>query len=554
MASALIETVDRPEDIWEISDILGSPEAEYIPPIKIKAMADKIADRKIELYQRPSPMPGIAAEHGGMPGASPKQLAFWKMCQENVASDSPNRKRIMAILGANQASKTVTTGVSFYGHIRDRAINGDIYWIIAQSYKSLRAVPLRTMWEMLPKSMFGGRWTYQPNIDSVPILVLNLPGKRGKCEIHFKVEEMDIKELEAERVTAVLWTECRREDFLMALQPRLLKKGGWMVMDFLPISPWHTDFIENAQLPDSIAYVMNVGVVDNQHNLPPGAVMDMKPKSLGGRGIMSIEEWSLRGLGEPIAYHGIVYKQFTHEHVVKPFKIPKQWPLYIGADWGYRAPCAFAVSAVAPNESKYIISEEYSTENTVFEVCRKLWHIVTSFRPMSCGEWETTEKMFEALRREANVVNYDERGRRVNGKVSLVATHIRMEWNKTLAEPCIIDNQIFQRDQADGTALADEFERCGFPVQAAMKHNKDGSVELVRRHFEQMRLFFFDTCPYLIRDHRTWKYKEGRDGMPTPEDRYDKKNAHGCDGVMYLLRGNPCYHHGESGVESLDEE
>lgn len=444
----------------------------------------------------------------------------------------------------HNCGKTITAFILFCLWLRDHAKNGEVYWLIAASLDSIKGVPLRTIWGILPRSMFGG-WHYHPQSNLPTTIPLWLPDGRGVIELKPMTENQDLQEFEQERLSGWLWSECRREAVFGALQPRMVAHGAFGIMDYIPIEPWHRELEENARIPGSMVHHVRMAIVENQHNLSAGAVHDMKPKALGGRGTMSVEEWKLRGEGLPAAYEGVVFKQFDPDvHMHKAFKVPEYLPLFMGADWGYRNPHAFLLAVCMPDETVIGLAEEYDNECTVFEVCKRLWVMVDSHRAMKA--LGGVDAMFQALLEEqafAKVRMLEDPAAEKEGRIRRpVRDHIRAEWKRVLAAPCVIDASIFDRDQADGSALSDHFDACGFPVVRSVKENKAGGVELIRRKLEQRQFFLFDACAKTRRDLMTWRYKENKDRIPDPADRFEAKNDHGVAAVMYLLRSGLSHH------------
>lgn len=542
-------------DLWNaVEQVEPSPDA--VPWLR-RAHAALVGAGTIERYMRPSPTPGIAKENGGRPGAYRQMFELWDAIRRRVV-DGDKTFKYFVFVAANQVGKSTAIAVAVCLWLRDYAKPGAVMWVIAQTWKAMRDIPLKLLWQLLPRKMFGN-WFYDPSVQSLPTLVLFLPNG-GTAEIWFKTEEMDLAEFESSRVDLVWWTEARRHAVWDAIQPRLMARDGMMFMDVLPCEPWHRDMIEEAELPNSLTFLVRAGMVDNQHNLPPGTVENMKPKSLGGRGTWSIEVWNMRGLGIPSAFEGIVFKQFDPQlHWRKPFKIPEYLPLFMGADWGYRNPHAFLLAVCMPDEHVIGIGEVYGNECTVFEVCRRLWAMLDSWRPMDCGTWGTLDELLEELAKEqvmGRMFALDDPQAFKEGRFATpVADHIRSQWKRVLPHGCVIDASVFDRDQADGTALSDEFERCGFPVVRSVKQNKVGGVEMIRRRLEQYTFSLFNSCPMHRRDLMTWRYKENKDRIPDPADQFEKKNDHGAASVMYLLRSSPTYSKpvGEVKPRTVDE-
>ena len=82
-------------------------------------------------------------------------------------------------------------------------------------------------------------------------------------------------------------------------------------------------------------------------------------------------------LNEDVEFHGLVYPEFNEAiHVVPPFEIPKEWPVFAGLDWGLHAATAVIFFAINPNtRAIYGFYEHYYSDRTVS------WHaeILKSF-------------------------------------------------------------------------------------------------------------------------------------------------------------------------------
>jgi phage terminase large subunit len=77
-------------------------------------------------------------------------------------------------------------------------------------------------------------------------------------------------------------------------------------------------------------------------------------------------------------------------------------------------------------------------------------------------------------------------------------------------------------------------------------------VENVRRLLQSDQLFFLRSCSNAIKEHQVWRYKENREGLPLPDEPFDKKDDHTCDALKILIAENPRYAPSLQG-ESYDE-
>ena len=201
----------------------------------------------------------------GKPGCSEKQL--------EVAEAFRKGKRFVAAGGANRSGKTrCIGGMCFCRQLVNKAKPGDIYWVIAQDAKTMRAVPQRLMAELLPRTCIPKNRTYTEarGFGDRDAMGVQLPSG-GKCSVYFKTEEMGINKFESEQCTGIWWTEATREMVFDAVQPRLLDVGGFLIIDYLPTLAWQKYRI--AKNEDFM--FRRFCTLDNAHNLPTGAIDEL---------------------------------------------------------------------------------------------------------------------------------------------------------------------------------------------------------------------------------------------------------------------------------------
>lgn len=478
----------RAEAIWGMMDMLRTVPISQWDIADLRSVDRVLADSTIERHMRPSAKPGV---DGGGAGASPKQLAFAKAFWSQS-------KYLFAAAGGNQSGKTATAGgMCFSRWLRDRARDGDVFWVIAQTHETMRDIPHKTMWEYLPRGMFG-RTVYHPKLGfgHIPTLQLRLPDGRGSCEVWFRTQDSDLNVFESARLNGVWWTECTREAIFDALQPRLVARGGWLLMDYVPTQAWHKFRIRLNPDVHHVTFCMQ----DNAHNLAPGAI----PRILRS---LTDDQAAVRVYGKERAAFGVVYKEFDEErHVCTPFQIPKTWPRWRCGDYGYRNPAAILWGAVSPmgwttpwgeklaDEALWFYREYYERERTVPQ-------LVATVNELSAGE------AYEA------------------GGV-------------------VFDPTVYNVTQANGRSIAQELMAEGLPCVPGVRTSAVGEhalVARVRKWFEAGRLRFFNTCANAIREHQSWRYAERKDGIVPGNEPFEDKDNHTCDAVRYLVAADPSF-------------
>jgi hypothetical protein len=332
-----------------------------------------------------------------------------------------------------------------------------------------------------------------------PIYDFEVPGWRNYVTcgaIHHNTEDSDLKVFESARVNGVWWTEATREAVFDALQPRMVARGGWLLMDYVPVQAWHKFRLRLNPDVHHVAFCM----ADNSHNLAPGSVERMLRT-------LTADEAAVRVYGQDKAAFGVVYREFDPEaHVCDPFPIPPPWPRWRVADYGYRNPTAFLWFTISPvgfvaswgermdEEVAWGYREHYVREQTVPQ-------LAASVIELSKGE------------------RYQRAG-------------------------VIVDPAVFAITQANGTSIADEFRRAGLAMLPGIRTSSVGehaTVARVRRWFEAGKLRFFKTCPNAIREHQSWRYKENKDGDVPGNEAFEDKDNHTCDATRYFVMANPGY-------------
>lgn len=415
-------------------------------------------------------------------------------------------------LVTHNSGKTVAVaGLCFCKHVRDVAKDGDVYWVIASSHETMRDIPHKSLWEFLPRHMFPKNVEYSPRLGfgMIPTLHMTLPEGRGKCEIWFKTEEQELRAFESSRVNGVWWTECKRDVIFDALQPRLVARRGWMLMDYVPVEGWHKFRIRiPAELGSKTIYHMRYSMHDNAHNLAPNAIPEAREQ-------LTEREARVRIDGEDGSEFGIVYMEFDPRyHTCQPFQIPNEWPRYRCMDYGYRNPTAMLWAAICPSE--FVVPESKDWERPLHPNQERLI-IYREFY----NHGLTVPEIAGAIRK----LSGDEK------------------YGYSVADPTMWN--LTQTGGPVATSIADEFAkhhlvlRQGARTQSMGEHAR---VAKVRHWFENDKIIIFDTCVNTIREHQSWRYKEDKDGKAPGNEAFVDSDNHTCDALKYLLAENLTYY------------
>ena len=502
--------------IHELIELVRGPQFDQLDADNQLAVCTTIQAHQIERYSALSKRPGVP----GYRGASPKQLKMRDAFRSG-------RYRVIAASGANQSSKTVAIGgLCLCEHLRDRAGDGDVYWVIAQTNETVRDIPAKTIWEFLPRAMFPAGVTYHPRLGfgQIQTMELVLPDGRGKCEVWFKSEEMAIGRFESARLHGVWWSECRRERLFDVLQPRLAAHQGFLLMDFVPLEGWHIYRVKvPAETGDPDVYHVRFAMMDNAHNLPEGEIDYQRRR-------MTAEQAAIRIDGKDGAVFGAIYPQFDLErHIVAPFPIPPDAPRWRTYDYGFRNPATCLWAAVLPVN---------------FEV------------PDLAGEvWGGVQ-----LKHEVLVVyrEYFQAGQTVPQQAAQIK---QLSDKETYERSVIADPSIFNVTQVGWPgpprSIADLFGEEGLPMIPGVRASavdETSMVNRVRLWFEADKVWFFKTCGNAIREHQVWKYRENTEGQVPGKEPFEDRDNHTCDALKELIAEEPIHQRFEPYIEDTDPD
>lgn len=212
---------------------------------------------------------------------------------------------------------------------------------------------------------------------------------------------------------------------------------------------------------------------------------------------LTSEEKQARLHGKFLHLSGLVYPEFDYsKHVVKPFEIPKDWPIFIAIDPHPRTPHAVMFMAVDPQGTKYVFDE-------LFRAC-----------------------LIEEL-----------------------AAYIRAKLGNRRAKAVLIDPSSIAPNPVTGVTIQKEFTKYGiFPIPAS-KELSDG-IHRVKKALSSPipgmppEVYFFPRCKETIFEFNNYVWDEWRGRTQQyrdPKNRPRDKDDHMMENLYRLLLYNPRY-------------
>lgn len=188
-----------------------------------------------------------------------------------------------------------------------------------------------------------------------------------------------------------------------------------------------------------------------------------------------------------VAAEGVVYPEFDdRKHVVQPFGIPEDWPIYVGIDPGYDCPACILWIAVAPNGTHYVFDEIYQGGQAVSVHCKN--------------------------------IHARNAGRTVR---------------RYLADP----QDAFKKTMQSPKSIAQQARECGLIfTRWPRSDDVDAMVNAVRERLLQVRIKVFSTCTQTINEFQSWRFARNAKGEPLRGDeQYEKGNDHAMDVIKGMV-------------------
>lgn len=405
-----------------------------------------------------------------------KELALYKPLGQEQCDFHNSLADINWLLGGNQSGKTYTNMADLclmllnYHPTHYRP--GGTHWACTESWEQVRDI----LWDeyirkfLPPFSIANIEYGQQ----KVPKRIFMKNGHK----LEFKAFNQGRELFQGRGIDSIHADEQCHHDFigiLEEMQARLLKKNGYLNWSMTPIKaqPELEERIES--LPDTDE-VFKINLNDNRISrggyIPDKRIDDMIAQ-------WPAESQATRIAGEFASFFGAVFKGYSRRvHMIKPFRIPREWRKYRSIDFGFTNPFVCLWLAKDKDENWYIYREYYKTQTGIQEHIRNI-------RLFSKGE----------------------------------------RYVSTIADP----------EDAGNRA---ELRKAGIPTKAAKKDVANG-IELVQSKLKvkgdgKPSLYIFSTCRNTLREFPAYHYPKGTN-TKNPKDIPVQKNDHCIDATRYGL-------------------
>lgn len=462
--------------------IIDEEAIESLKPMERDRAAQKM--RELEEVRRASPL------HFYNPFRNPKQHVFHSF------------KGDRAFLGGNQSGKTTAGVVDCLIQAQDADSLPD--WL--RPYKRFHP-PFRCriggqgrteiedfIFEKLrdwltPSQLIGGQW--KTSYDSQNYILHLANGSY----IAFKTYDQETNKWGGSTLDRVYFDEEPPADKLNESRFRVAARTGDLLFAMTPVNgithmfDEFEPYIARADEGDGFSEDESMGLVLVDMDDNPWLSEKAKAKALRG---LSEEEKTARKTGRFMALHGLIYDGFNQdEHVIEEQDgVPENVNVVVGIDpgWAKDAGCAVVWAYLTPDDQMVVFDEFLHPSSTIKQICE-----------------------------EIHAVN----------------THYGVTPIYYVIDP-VARNKQSQTGRSDQMVFADHGV-----VAIAGQNAVDHGLVMVRERLDAGALKVWENCKGLIREFRTYRWKNpprtGEDGKPRPF----KKNDHRLDALRYLVASRP---------------
>jgi phage terminase large subunit len=194
------------------------------------------------------------------------------------------------------------------------------------------------------------------------------------------------------------------------------------------------------------------------------------------------------------SFSGQIYHEFRRDvHVIKPFKIPDEWPRFCGLDHGFRNPTAVLWGAMDYDGTVYIYREFYEREWIIEEICK---------------------------------------GNKKQGKKGIIALNGKDKIQGIWIDPSTRANR---GKDSDFQTYLDHLPKEWALIPA--NNEVEAGIDRVKQYLKindrtgKPSVYIFDTCSNLIEEMTQYRYEELQPGQEMNKNLKEtpvKKNDHAC--------------------------
>ncbi len=421
-----------------------------------------------------------------------KQIDFHK---------DPHRNKWL--FGGNRTGKTVAGAVEAVWRARGNHPYREITapqrgWVVSLDYNVQRDVAQKEVLRWLNPAWIrdihvrAGKKDDPENAIIDFIVVESITG--GNSIIGFKSCDQGRAKFQGTSQHWIWFDEEPPEDIYAECKMRIIDTRGdiWGTMTPLQGLTWVYDtvYINDVQDPKIKYWLMEWA--DNPW-LSPEEIAQLEAT-------MSEDEREARQYGKFVAMSGLVYKEFNEDiHVIEPFAVPREWYNNISIDPGLAAPLSCHFYAVDYDGNIYAIAEHYKAGESVEYHSKVIHQLADQLK------WPKERGCLRAL-------------------IDPAANQKTLAAEKSVSE-LFRDNKIYvntkiNKDKWTGIQRVKQY----------LKLRPNEQTDVWPRG--KPKLFIFKTCPMLIKEIKSYRWKPDAD-EPI------KKDDHALDELRYFIMTRP---------------
>lgn len=416
-------------------------------------------------------------------------------------------KRNRWMLGGNRTGKTEcgAAEAAYYArgnHPYRRLTRATDGWVVSLTNEVQRDVAqqkllsyLNPSWIVDVKMRIGRADDYEHGIIDY-ILVESIHG--GVSKIGFKSCDQGRAKFQGTSLDYVWFDEEPPEEIYQECKMRVIDRRGniWGTMTPLMGLTWVYDLIYMNEANDPDIWCGSMQWADNPW-LSAEEIKNLEST-------MTDEEREARQYGRFVALSGLVYKEFDERvHVIEPFAVPREWYDTISIDPGMEHPLSCHFYAADHDGCVYVIGEHYQNGLSV-------------------------EKHAAAIDQLARQLDWP---RNRHGHLT-----------------GIIDCAGLQRTLAAEKNVVELFQEQGIDLSPTTQQEKErwSGIQRVKQYLQlretddkaawprgKPRLFVFNTCPNMIKEFKSYRWKPDSDAEPI------KVGDDAMDDLRYYISRRP---------------
>jgi len=253
--------------------------------------------------------------------------------------------RFIALIAGTGGGKTFTGPLWLYREIEQYP--EDQYFVIAPTYKMLTRATVPTLMEVFRETDAQGTYSQNRGVYELPQGAKIWFGSADRPET-----------LEAGQYRAVWLDEAGQMKYMVwvVVQARLGFLKGKALITTTPYSlNWlYKEFYQKWLSGDKDYDVIQFESINNPYY--------PQDEFARARKTLSSQLFDMRYRGQFRKMEGLVYPDFSNDHIIDPFKVPLEWRRQGGVDFGFNNPHVAIKGAVDDDDILYIYDEWYRSQ------------------------------------------------------------------------------------------------------------------------------------------------------------------------------------------------